>query len=221
VAEQGISVAQSGCGVAKQTSDHQCTGQGRLVIISGPSGAGKTTLLQRIFQDSPLPLTASISATTRPPRPGEQQDRDYHFLSREEFARRREAGDFLECCEVYGQGDWYGTLRSEVTPSLASGKWVVLEIDVQGTISVLRQFAEAVTIFVQPDSLDELERRLRERGTESPAALARRLDVARHEMESKSLYRHLVTNDNVERAANEICEILNQECRKAAGDQTE
>jgi guanylate kinase len=191
------------------------------VIISGPSGAGKTTLLQRIFQESPLPLVSSVSATTRSPRPGEQQGKDYHFLSREEFVRRREAGDFLESCEVYGQGDWYGTLRSEVTPSLASGKWVVLEIDVQGTISVLRQFAEAVTIFVQPDSLGELERRLRERGTESPAALARRLDVARHEMESKSLYRYQVTNDNVERAANEICEILNQECRKSAGDQTE
>lgn len=207
--------------MAKQTSDPQCAGQGRLVIISGPSGAGKTTLLQRIFQDSRLPLVASVSATTRAPRPGEQQGRDYHFLSREAFARRREAGDFLESCEVYGQGDWYGTLRTEVTPSLASGKWVVLEIDVQGTISVLRQFAEAVTIFVQPDSLSELERRLRERGTESPAALARRLDVARHEMESKSLYRYQVTNDNVERAAREICEILNQECRNSAGDQTE
>lgn len=191
------------------------------MIISGPSGAGKTTLLQRIFLESSLPLIASVSATTRSPRPGEQQDRDYHFLSREEFARLREAGDFLESCEVYGQGDWYGTLRSEVTPSLAAGKWVVLEIDVQGTISVLRQFADAVTIFVQPDSLAELERRLRDRGTESPAALERRLDVARREMESKSLYRHLVINDNVERAAREICEILNQECRNQAGDQTE
>lgn len=207
--------------MAKQTHDERPTGQGKLVIISGPSGAGKTTLLQRIFQESPLPLVASVSATTRPPRPGEQQDRDYHFLSRDEFALRREQGDFLESCEVYGQGDWYGTLRTEVTPSLASGKWVVLEIDVQGTISVLRQFADAVTIFVQPDSLNELERRLRERGTESPAALARRLDVARHELESKSLYRHLVTNDNVERAAREICEILNQESRTQAGDQTE
>lgn len=207
--------------MAKQSSDNADAGQGKLVIISGPSGAGKTTLLQRIFQDSPLPLVHSVSATTRAPRPGEQQDRDYHFLSREEFALRRQRGDFLESCEVYGQGDWYGTLRSEVTPSLERGKWVVLEIDVQGTISVLRQFAEAVTIFVQPDSLAELERRLRERGTESPAALARRLDVARHEMESKSLYRHQVTNDNVERAAREICEILNQECRNQAGDQTE
>ena len=104
-AERDLRAAERGLGVANRTSDNLAHGQGKLVIISGPSGAGKTTLLQRIFQDSPLPLIASISATTRAPRPGEQQDRDYHFLSLEEFAQHRERDEFLESCEVYGQGD--------------------------------------------------------------------------------------------------------------------
>ena len=123
-------------------------------------GAGKTTLLKRLYSTCPLPLVASVSATTGRPRPGEVDGVDYHFLSREEFARRREAGEFLECCEVYGRGDWYGTLKSEVTPSLEAGKWVVLEIDVQGTLAVLEHYPDALTIFIQPASIDELERRL-------------------------------------------------------------
>ena len=126
------------------------------------------TLLQRVFEQCALPLVASVSATTRAARvrasvPGV----DYYFLGRDEFARRRDSGEFLESCEVYAQGDWYGTLRSEVTPSLAAGKWVVLEIDVQGTREVLRHYPRALTIFVQPGSLDGVERRLRDRGTES------------------------------------------------------
>ena len=115
----------------------------------------------------------------RPPRgrhgQGKSTGVDYHFLSREEFERRRQQGDFLECAEVFGRGDWYGTLVSEVAPRLAAGKWVVLEIDVQGTLAVVRQFPDAVTIFVRPESLEELERRLRSRGTESEEAIQRRL----------------------------------------------
>jgi guanylate kinase len=194
---------------------------GQLVIVSGPSGAGKTTLLQRVYEHSDLPLVPSVSATTRRPRPGEQDGVDYHFLSREEFARRRQHGDFLESCEVYGQGDWYGTLREEVTPSLAAGKWVVLEIDVQGTMEVLRHYPQALTIFVEPGSLDELERRLRDRGTESAAALERRLEVARHELASIDIYRHRVINDEVDRATRVICDILNQASLQQVGDVSE
>ena len=181
---------------------------GQLVVVSGPSGAGKTTLLKLVFERCPLPLVPSVSATTRRPRPGEIDGEDYHFLTREEFARRREAGEFLECCEVYGQGDWYGTLRSEVAPSLAAGKWVVLEIDVQGTLAVLLDYPEAVTIFVRPASLEELERRLRDRRTETEAALARRLEVARREMGFVDRYRFQVVNDNLERAVREFCDLL-------------
>ena len=94
---------------------------GQIVVISGPSGAGKTTLLRRLSECCLQPFEHSVSATTRPPRPGEIDGVDYHFLSHEEFAQRRAAGEFLECCEVFGRGDWYGTLRKEVAPRLAAG----------------------------------------------------------------------------------------------------
>jgi guanylate kinase len=183
---------------------------GRLVVISGPSGAGKTTLLKRVFSESTRPLVPSISATTRRPRRGEIDGVDYHFLSPEEFARRRANGEFLECFEVYQRGDWYGTLRSEVTPSLTAGKWVVLEIDVQGTLAVLEHYPDALTIFVRPASMEELERRLRDRGTETEAALERRLEVARRELAASGFYRHQVVNDDLDRAVREICHILTE-----------
>jgi len=183
--------------------------EGRLIVISGPSGVGKTTVVRQLFAQCPR-LVASVSATTRPPRPDEQNGRDYHFLSSEEFDRRRQAGDFLESCEVFGRGYWYGTLKSEVTPRLAAGKWVVLEIDVQGTLAVLSQFPDAETIFIRPESLAELERRLRGRGTESEAGVERRLEVARRELAFADRYRHQVVNRSVDQAVCEILDILNQ-----------
>src|SRR4051812_16875347 len=116
------------------------TGGGKVIVISGPSGSGKTTLVERLFQRGCGPLLHSVSATTRAPRPGERDGVNYHFLTLEEFTSRRERGDFLECHEVYARGHWYGTLRQEVTPGLEAGKWVVLEIDVQGMLSVLREY---------------------------------------------------------------------------------
>ncbi|HVX14713.1 MAG TPA: guanylate kinase [Pirellulales bacterium] len=181
---------------------------GKLVVISGPSGAGKTTLLKRLYAASPVPLVASVSATTRSPRPGEVNGVDYHFLSKDDFVHRRERGEFLESFEVYQRGDWYGTLNSEVAPRLAAGKWVVLEIDVQGTLAVLERYPGAVTIFVRPSSLAELERRLRDRGTESESALERRLEVARRELAFVDRYRYQVVNDDVELALKHLCDIL-------------
>ena len=182
--------------------------QGKLIIVSGPSGAGKTTVLREVFERSSQPLVASVSATTRGARPGEDDGRDYHFLSDEEFQRRREAGEFLECFEVFGRGFWYGTLRSEVLSRLEAGKWVVLEIDVEGTNAIVEQFPEAVSLFVRPSSIDELERRLRARGTEDDETIQGRLAVARKELEAASSYTHHVINDDIEQAVSQMCEIL-------------
>jgi guanylate kinase len=168
---------------------------GKLVVISGPSGVGKTTILRRLLADLPH-LIPSVSATTRPPRAGEQNGVDYHFVAAEEFERRREAGDFLECCQVYGRQYWYGTLVDEVAPRMAAGEWVVLEIDVEGTLSILARYPEAITIFVEPSHPDQLLERLRGRGTETPDAMARRLEVARRELLQSHHYQHRVVNDD-------------------------
>lgn len=178
------------------------------VIISGPSGAGKSTVVARLLEVSPVPLEVSVSATTRAPRQGEQDGVHYHFLTHAEFQQRRQQGDFLECKEVFGRGDWYGTLRSEVEAGLAAGKWVLLEIDVQGTQIVLEQFPQAVTIFLHPGSLAELDARLRHRGSETDASRKRRLEVAQQEMNQLGQYRYEVINDSVDRAVRKICEIL-------------
>jgi guanylate kinase len=181
--------------------------RGKLIVISGPSGAGKTTLLKKLFERCGE-LSASVSATTRPPRPGERDGVDYHFLSAEEFQRQRQAGVFLECYEVFGHGYWYGTLLSEVAPSLAAGKSIVLEIDVQGAMTVLERYPDAITIFVLPTGPDELERRLRGRGTETEEAIARRLEVASRELACADRYRFQVINDDADRAVQEICDII-------------
>ncbi len=184
--------------------------RGQLVVFSGPSGVGKTTLLREVFLRARQPLVMSVSATTRLPRAGERDGEHYFFLSGDEFARRRERGEFLECSEVFGRGHWYGTLQSEVAPRLAAGKWVVLEIDVDGAEQVLEKYPDALTIFIAPESPEVLEQRLRSRGTESEEAVARRLEVARRELERAASYRFRVLNDQVDRAAAEICRFLDE-----------
>src|SRR3954469_6892977 len=181
---------------------------GNLIVLSGPSGVGKSTVLRSLVARFPDRLRLSISATTRSPRPGETDGVDYYFLTPEEFARRRQAGDFLESCEVFGRGHWYGTLLSEVRPSRSDPKWVILDIDVDGAEKVRGQFPDVPTIFLRPSSEAELERRLRARGTESEEAIARRLDVARRELARAHQYKYQVVNDTVDRAVREIGEIL-------------
>ena len=192
---------------------------GKLVVISGPSGVGKTTLLRQLLADLPA-LVPSISATTRPPRAGEQAAVDYHFLPLEEFERRRAAGEFLECCQVYGRQHWYGTLVAEVDPRIAAGKWVVREIVVEGPLSILERYPQAITIFVEPSHPDQLLQRLQNRGTESPEAMARRLEVARRELHEAHRYKHRVVNEHVDEALVAVKKILADEGFAAAADRS-
>jgi len=181
--------------------------------MSGPAGAGKSTIVREVIRTCPVPLVLSVSATTRKPRRGEAEGVDYFFLSPEQFAQRREAGDFLECKEY--AGNWYGTLQSQVSAGLADEKWVLLEIDVEGTMAVLEKHPDALTIFIHSGSVEELERRLRLRNTESEESLARRLATARRELAQMSRYRYQVVNRDVQQAVREVCEILrkNTDCQ--------
>lgn len=187
------------------------TGQGRLIIISGPSGAGKSTVVRRLLEACELPLTLSISATTRPPREGEVDGVDYLFMDQEEFDRRRAADEFLECKEVFGLGYWYGTLREQVATGLARGRWVILEIDVQGALAILeREEFEPITLFIHPGGMEELELRLRNRETESEEVIGARLKTALDEMRYMHRYQYEVINESVDTAVAEICGILKQ-----------
>ncbi|TWT90332.1 Guanylate kinase [Pseudobythopirellula maris] len=186
---------------------------GKLVILSGPSGVGKSTIVRKLIERGGGMLRLSVSATTREPRAGEVAGRDYHYLSKEDFAARREAGDFLECVEVFGRGCWYGTLWNEVRPSLAAGVWVILEIEVDGAERARKAFPEAITVFIAPAkdlaaSQRVLEERLRARGTETEEAIQRRLEVARHELERAGEYQHRVINEGLDDAVDEINKIF-------------
>lgn len=191
-------------------SETQPPAPGKLVIISGPSGVGKTTVLGQLFKKCTLPLIPSVSATTRPQRPGETEGASYHYQTDEQFQKHRKNDEFLECVEVFGYGHWYGTLREPVTTGLQAGNWIVLEIDVEGAAKVLKFYPDAITIFIHPGSLAELERRLRGRGTETESVLQRRLDVAKRELDASGTYQHIVINESVEQTVDDICQLLIQ-----------
>ncbi|MEZ6058572.1 MAG: guanylate kinase [Planctomycetaceae bacterium] len=180
----------------------------QVVVLSGPSGSGKTTIVHRLLQESPVRLQMSISATTRPIRPGEVNGRDYYFLSPQEFETKRLNGEFLEFAEVHRSGYWYGTLTSELDRIRESGAWALLEVDVQGALSLIDRYPDAVSIFLMTPSVDEYEQRLRARGTEEEAVIQRRLQTARNELESATAYRYRVVNDQLDRAVREICDLL-------------
>jgi guanylate kinase len=190
----------------------------RIVIVSGPSGAGKTTVMRKVYAHAPIPLVASVSATTRSPRPGEVDGTDYHFLTNDDFQLRRQRGDFLECFEVFGIGHWYGTLWSELTAGFQEGKWVVLEIDVQGALDVLKRFPAAISIFIRPNSIADLESRMRERGSEDEEEIKQRLTRAEEELTFAPKYIYQVINDRIGHAVQEICNILTKEWEKVQND---
>ena len=178
------------------------------MIISGPSGAGKSTVVDLLLKNSTLPLKLSVSATTRPSRKDEIDGEAYHFLDAESFERLRDQDAFLEYKDVFSSGYWYGTLRETVTTGLNQGLWVILEIDIQGALSVLDSIPDATTIFIHAGSIEELERRLKNRGTDSVESIDRRLQVARDEMSFSVRYMHQITNSDPLQAMSDICYIL-------------
>jgi guanylate kinase len=177
----------------------------RVFVITGPSGVGKGTLI-RLLRERVPGLALSVSATTRAPRPGEQDGLDYHFLSDAEFARRVAAGDFVEWAEYSGRR--YGTLRSELERHLAEGRPVVLEIEVQGARQVRRAMPEAVQIFIEPPDGEALKDRLVGRGTDDPDAIARRLAVAESELAAADEFQYRVVNDRLDEAVARLQEIV-------------
>jgi guanylate kinase len=178
------------------------------VILSSPSGGGKTTIAQQLLERR-NDLGYSVSCTTRAPRPGEQNGRDYYFVTRDEFLAKRERGELAESADVHG--NLYGTLRSEVNRVLAEGKHVVMDIDVQGARQIVKAFPEAVTIFVLPPSADVLLKRLRNRKTESPQQLVARLHSALVELRAVDEYEYVVVNDDLVTAVTRVGSILDAE----------
>lgn len=178
------------------------------VVLSAPSGGGKTTIARALLKRRP-DLGYSVSCTTRSPRPGEVDGRDYYFLSRPEFLRRRESGDFAESAEVHG--NLYGTLKSEVRRVLSGGQHVVMDIDVQGAVQLVRAFPETVTIFVLPPSGDVLLDRLKARNTESASELAARLQSALQELQAVGEYMYVIVNDDLEEAIQRVSSIIDAE----------
>jgi guanylate kinase len=179
--------------------------RGHLFIISAPSGAGKTTLSRAILKRF-TDMLYSVSYTTRSPRKGEQDGVDYHFISKEAFKKDIKTGRWSEWAEVYG--NYYGTSAEFIEKGLSSGRDILLDIDVQGTIQILKHHPDSVTIFVLPPSMDALRQRLEMRGTESETVLKLRLENAKKEMVHKNLYRHVIVNDQLLSAIEELISII-------------
>jgi guanylate kinase len=180
----------------------------KVFVITGPSGVGKGTLIRELCARFPE-LELSVSATTRSPREGEQEGQDYHFLTREQFAERADANDFLEHAAY--SGNRYGTLRSEVERRLAAGRSVLLEIEVQGARQVRAAMPAAVLVFIAPPHPDALRARLEGRGTDDPEAISERLRTAEIELDAQQEFKHVVVNDDLERATAELERIVRAE----------
>lgn len=181
------------------------SGKGRLFILSAPSGTGKTTLcraLMKHFRD----MLYSVSFTTREPRKDEISGADYHFISREDFAGKIKEGKWAEWAEVHG--NFYGTSAEFLDEALASGRDVLLDIDVEGTRQILNRYPDSITVFIMPPDFEILRKRIESRGSDSREVIERRLKNAEREMAQKDLYRHVIINDSLDEAVADIVSIV-------------
>lgn len=178
-----------------------------IIIVSGPSGSGKSTLLKTLPEKD---FYFSVSHTTRAPRPGEVHGKDYYFITRETFLEMLKKGEFLEWIEVHG--NYYGTAKSEVEKAFSQGKHLVFDVEVIGVSNLKKYFGrEAITIFIAPPSLEELERRLRNRGTEEEEKLKKRLERASLELTYAPFFDYVIVNDNLEEAKDKFLSIIKAE----------
>ncbi len=179
-----------------------------IVVVSGPSGVGKSTVVDRVLEHFPN-FVQSVSVTTRSPRGSERDGEDYFFVAKEEFVRRRDAGELLEWAEVHGH--LYGTPAAFVAQKLESGTSVILEIDVQGGMSVKNSYADAVLIFLMPPSYSVLKERLAGRATDDESVIRRRLDNAKREIEFYGKYDYIAVNDDLARCTDDVLAIVRAE----------
>ena len=179
--------------------------KGKLFVISGPSGVGKGTLLLELLSRHPE-ISLSVSATTRNPRPGEVNGKNYFFTSKDDFKQLIQNNELLEWAEF--AGNYYGTYVKTVEDTLSSGKDLAIEIEVQGAIQVKNKIKEAVLIFIMPPSVEELKQRLTGRNTETPEAIAKRLSIVESEFKSRDIFDFTVVNDDIERAIKELEDII-------------
>lgn len=181
----------------------------KLFVLTGPSGVGKGTVLKKFFEKNKGDIIYSISATTRPPRPGEVEGVNYFFVSKEEFEKEIENDDFLEWANY--SGNYYGTKKSFVMKKLKEGTNVLLEIEAQGAKKIMEKFPDCVSIFIAPPDLAELEKRLRGRNTETEEAIQKRLLAVQAELEESKKFKHVIINDEIERAFLKLDEIFQKE----------
>jgi len=182
---------------------------GKVIIVSAPSGAGKTSIVKHVLQYLPE-LRFSTSATTRTMREGEVNGKDYHFLSVDDFKKGIERNDFLEWEEVY-RNQFYGTLKSEIQRIWDEGKTVIFDVDVKGGLNIKKYFGEnALAIFVEPPTVQELENRLRKRGTETEESLRKRVEKAEYELSFAPKFDKIILNDNLDNAREEMLQTIRE-----------
>ena len=184
--------------------------KGKLFIISAPSGAGKTTLAKAVLNQFP-DLLFSVSYTTRAPRVGEQNGVDYFFINKKKFIIDIEKDKWAEWAEVYG--NFYGTSAEFLNKNLNNGKHIFLDIDINGTLQILKHYPDAITIFIMPPSLDILKTRLKSRNTDSEDEIEKRLLKAENEINKKNLYQYIIINDNLQTAINKLISLIKHEIK--------
>jgi len=185
--------------------------RGVLFVVAGPSGAGKKAVLDWVRAEDQR-LVYSVSVTTRSPRPGEEKGREYYFMTRDKFRAAVEAGEFIEYADVHGE--LYGTLESEIDRLCATGKDIILEVDVQGAEAVRAKYSDAVLVFIVPPEFEALRERLASRGSEDAKSLERRIETARNELRQKDKFDYIVVNDKLEDAVAEVQKIIcDERCR--------